>query len=280
MCRKCARQKHEKVPDGVNEADILYSADKCLCRVRDVEFPKPRGDPQVHLLKHLMRHDLSTLFRVPVNVEENPGYLNVVPREGMMDLGTMKTKMRVCKQYQSKRGKLMFRADLKRMWMNCWKFAGHTPESPKHEAAGIVRCTLILEDMIQRFYEAYMPQDELVVDQGSWQADQVRRHEEKFAKCTKIGSLLGDEHEPPLAAAECEDDSDEDTDYDEENVRLGATVNHKRKVVEDDEDDIVEAPFKRKPCVPGAASFSSEPGLNRNLCVLASLGETMKRRGS
>lgn len=227
-----------------------------------------------------MRHELSTLFRVPVNVEENPGYLNAVSRDQMMDLGTMKTKMKVHKQYQSRRGKIMFRADLKRMWMNCWKFAGHTPDSPKHEAAGIVRCTLILEDMIQKFYEAYMPQQELVVDEGSWQADQVRRHEEKYAKCTKNGSLLGDEHEPPIAAAECEDDSDEETDYYEENVRLGATVKHKRKLVEDDEDDVVEAPLKRKPCVPDVANVTCEPDLNRNLCALASLGESMKRSSS
>ena len=283
LCRTCARRKHVDVPRGTHSDDIFFPVDKCQCQVRDVEFPKPRPgkDLQAQLLKYILRHDLSLLFRKEVNVEEVPGYLSAVPRDEMMDLGTMKTKMNDRKQYQSPRGKLMFRADLKRIWMNCWNFAGHTPETPMHEAAGIVRCTLILEAMIQKYYEAYLPQQELVVDKRSWQADQLRRREEKFAKCANNGSLVGEEPEPPVAAAELEDGSDEEPDCDEETRRLGATVRHKRKFIEDDdEDDLMEAPLKRKPPIPDVANVPSKPGLIQNLCVLASLGESMKRSSS
>lgn len=278
LCRTCARQKGEKVPRGANADDIVFCPDKCVCQMRDSEFTKPpQGkDPQAHLLKQLKKHDLAYMFLEPVKLEENPEYLAYVSRDDMIDFGTMTTKMKERKQYQSSRGKLMFRRDLKRMWENCWKFAGHTPECCKEKAAGIVRCTIILEAMVGKFYEAYMEEKvELVTDKESWQADQERRHHQKFVMCANLslarsGGGVHGELEPPVAAAELEDDSDDDVDLDEEDRRIGATVGRKRRFLfrDDDNDDCDDESITK-------ASAGKE-GLDPNICALAAIGQDLK----
>eukprot|EP00903_Cladosiphon_okamuranus_P011523 g10850.t1 len=276
LCRTCAGRKGEKVPPGANADDILLCPDKCLCQKRDSEFTKPRGgtDPQAHLLKQLRKHDLAHMFLKPVEVEENPDYLTYISRDDMIDLGTMTTKMLKRKQYQSSRGKLMFRRDLKRIWENCWKFAGHTPESCEQEAAGIVRCTIILEAMINKFYEAYMEEKELVTDQDSWLAERERRHKKKFAMCANpSGGAKQYEPEPSVAAAKFRHDSDDDVDLDEENRRIGTTVRRKRKFVLSDDDD--DDRNGDTPCPASASTVKA--GLDPNICALAEIGEHLKR---
>lgn len=276
LCRTCAGRKGEEVPLGVNADDIMFGPDKCFCQKRDSEFTKPPGgkDPQAHLLKQLQKHDLAYMFLEPVNVEENPDYLAYISRDDMIDLGTMSTKMNKRKQYQSSRGKLMFRGDLKRMWENCWKFAGHTPESSRKEAAGIVRCTIILEAMVDKFYEAYMEKKELVTDQESWLAEQERRHNQKFVMCANPSSGgMQDESEPRVAAAEFEDDSDHDVDLDEEDRRIGAIVRRKRKFVLSDSDDDCD---DGEPCITTESKSADQAGLDPTICTLASIGEHLK----
>lgn len=263
LCRTCAGEEDEEVPRGKNADDIIFTPDKCRCPKRDSEFPKPlRGtDPQAHLLKQLKEHDLAHMFLEPVKVEENPGYLNRITHEDMIDLGTITTKMEKRKQYQSPRGKLMFRRDIKRMWENCWKFAGHTPKSSKEEAAGIVRCTLILEAMVHKFCEAYMEEGELVFDKESWPADQERRHKRKFVMCANPSPTS------PTSPASGGGWHDGDGP-DEENSRIGATVGPKRKSALDDDG---EPPNNAK-----VSASTTEEGFDRNLCTLAEIGQQLR----
>ena len=271
LCRTCAGRKGVKVPRGVEDDDVVFSPDKCLCQKRDSEFTKPPGsvDPQAHLLKQLKKHDLAHLFLDPVNVEENPDYLSYVSREGMIDLGTMTTKMKKRKQYQSSRGKLMFRNDLKRMWKNCWDFAGHKPECPIERTPGIVRCTIILEAMVSKYYDAYMEgTKELVTDESSWLAEQERRHQEKFDMCARPGGGMQDERKPTVAVAELEADVEDGIDLDEENRRIGATVARKRKYVFRDDDDCDDELITKGP--------AGKEGLDSNICTLAAIGQQLK----
>lgn len=275
LCRTCAGRKGEKVPRGVNADDIVLSPDKCLCQKRDSEFPKPPGnvDPHAHLLKQLKKHDLAHMFLEPVNVEENTDYLSYISRDDMIDLGTMTTNMTKRKQYQSSRGKVMFRRDLMRMWENCWTFAGHTPECPAEKTAGIVRCTLILEAMVRKFYNAYMEEIQLVTDEESWLAERERRHHEKFDMCARPGGGMQDELEPPVAAAKYEDDSEDNMDLDEENRRIGATVVRKRKFVFRDDDDCDDDK-------PVSKASALKEGLDGNICALAAIGQQLKHSSS
>lgn len=243
LCRKCAARKGEEVPRSAFAADVALPAEKCRCQSDDAEFPEPREgkDPQAHLLKYLFRHDLSQMFREAVNVEDNPGYLGVVPREDMMDLRTVETKLKKNKQYRSPRGQMLFRADLQKIWVNCWKYAAYRPDRDDI-SAGIVRCTLILQAMVEKFYFDHMGQLE-VATHDSWRAGSDSRERERLGRCTRPAP------KPQLwpSGTFCDaldplDGSDEetDTDLDEENSRIGATVGHKRRFVfanDDDDDD-------------------------------------------
>eukprot|EP00752_Nemacystus_decipiens_P017749 g15915.t1 len=274
LCRTCAGRKGEEVPRGVAADDVVFGPDRCVCHKRDSEFTKPPAgmNPHEHLLKQLKKHDLAHMFLDPVDVEVYPDYLAYVSRDLMIDLGTMTTKMEKRKQYQSSRGKVMFRRDLMRMWQNCWKYAGHTPKCPQDEAVGIVRCTLILEAMVKKFYDDYMEEEELVTDEGSWLADQVRRHNEKFELCARPGGGMQDELEPPVAAAECESDSDDSVELDHENRRIGATVSRKRKFVFKDDIEDEDDCDKHERYTKAAG----KEGLARNICALAAIGEKLQ----
>lgn len=269
LCRECAGRKGENVPRTRNAEDVVFPAKKCLCQSNDSEFPKPRKgkDPKAHLLKHLRRHDLSRMFREPVDVEENPDYTSVVPREKRMDLGMVRTRMVQHKEYQSSRGQKRFRADIKKIWTNCWAYAGYSEHSTG-EVAGIVRCTIILEAMTQKFYTSYMKDQELVGDKESWQVESDRRKEEEFARCARPNVFSGEA--VPFAAVEFEDEFEEETDVEDENSRLSATVGRKRKYIKDDtdDDDLSDADTIAEP-----ATRSSDDGLNHNMCALAAIGE-------
>lgn len=275
LCRKCASQKGEEVPCVRNAEDTAFPADKCLCQSKDSEFPKPRKgkDPKAHLLKHLRRHDLSLMFREPVDVEDNPGYLDVVLREQMMDLGTLMIRTVKHKKYQSSRGQKLFRDDIKKIWINCWSYAGYGDHSTG-EVAGIVRCTIILEVMVQKYYTSCMEEEqELVGDKESWQAASDRRKKEEFARCARFsGGFSGEE--VPFAPEEFKDGVDEETDVEDESSRIGAAVGHKRKFIEDDDDFLSDAET-----VVELATRSSEDCLDRNMCALAAIGESFHPSG-
>lgn len=276
LCRKCAGRKGENVPRARDAEDTVFPASKCRCQSKDSEFPKPRKgkDPKAHLLKHLRRHDLSRMFREPVVLEENPGYRCAIPIEQRMDLGMVTTRLVKNKEYQSSRGRKRFRADLKKIWTNCWRFAGYS-ELSTGEVPGIVRCTIILEAMTQKYYTSYMEDQELVGDKGSWQVEPDRCREKEFARCARP-DVFSDEA-VPFAAAEFEDDFAEETDVEDENSRLSATVGHKRKYIKDDadEDDLSDAET-----VAELVTRSSDDGLNRNMCALAAIGERLHSSSS
>ncbi|CAM9539770.1 unnamed protein product, partial [Ectocarpus fasciculatus] len=285
LCRKCARREGETVLKSKYADDVVLPLRKCRCQTKDLEFPKPKKgkDPQAHLLKHLLWHDLSVMFREPVNVEENPGYLGVVPREEMMDLGTMEKRLNKG-QYHTPRGQKKFRTDLEKIWVNCWKFAGYKPGS-SDDRAGIVTCTLILEAMIERFYADYMErQEELAVDDGSWQADWERRKREQFARIayTPLNPACGscaDQLDPV-------DGTDEETDSDDENMRIGDSICHKRKFGSDSSKgqaalNTTAHASTSAPLVDGAGSSTggrvacNVEGLDQNMCALAAIGKTL-----
>ncbi|CAM9119476.1 unnamed protein product, partial [Hapterophycus canaliculatus] len=296
-CRKCSEGKGEEVPRARYADDVTLPADKCLCQSEDAEFPKPLHgeDPQAHLLKHLVRHDLSRMFREPVDVEDNPGYLGIVPREDMMDLHTVETKLKKNKQYRSPRGQMLFRADLQKIWRNCWKYADYRPD--RHDTpAGIVRCTLILQAMSEKFFVDHMQQRELAAEDSS-QAGWNRREREGFAKCTPRAP--NPQLWPSGTSADLLDpldgsDEETDSDLDEENSRIGARVGRKRKFVVDDDDDDDDGDDDGE--IGSASGTRSSPkaavdpvnsadatvtprgeSLDQNLCTLAAIG---KRLGS
>lgn len=235
LCGTCAGRKGEMVTRARNVQDAVFPADKCLCRSNDSEFPKPPAgvDPKAHLLKHLRRHDLSRMFRGPVDVEDAPGYLGVVPREDMMDLGTLERRMVNRKDYQSSRGQKRFRANIKKIWANCRTYAGYSESSTEDEIPGIVRCSFILEAMTQRFYASYMREenDELVGVMGSRLANFDRRKDNRFAN--PIPSRGVRSHDVLFGATEPNDVSVKETsDMDNEDCRIrGTVVGRKRKSV-------------------------------------------------
>lgn len=120
--------------------------------------------PKVHLLRELVKHDLSRCFRAPVNVYVNRGYLNAVNRDYMMDLGTMMSKVRAGK-YRGDRGAAAFYVDLGRIWDNCRAYAEcdrkGKPLVRGNEASvpGIVRCAFALEKMAKKFVSEHIPDD-------------------------------------------------------------------------------------------------------------------------
>lgn len=243
LCGTCAGRKGEAVPLARNAEDVVLSADKCLCRSKDSEFPKPPPgvDPKAHLLKHLRRHDLSRMFREPVDVEDAPGYLGVVPREDMMDLGTLERRMVNRKEYQSSRGQKRFRSNVKKIWTNCRTYAGYSSSSESSteddEIPGIVRCTIILEAMTQRFYANYMREenDELVSVVGSRQTelDHRKDNSKRFNKSMPSRGGVWS-HDVLFGATEPSNvDSEKETTtsgMSNENYRIrGTVVGRKRK---------------------------------------------------
>lgn len=213
LCRGCAAGLGVKIPAAPDARDTTLPADTCLCLTWDSNFPKPPEgtSADAHLLQQLFAHDLSLQFREQVDIAENPGYLGVITRNEMMDLGTVNEKM-VNKQYQTTRGQRMFRRDVKQVWFNCRKFAGYKPED-EAPVAGIVACTLILEAMVDKFYRSYIPETALTFDEDSWL--NTEEHTKQHQTQTLEGPLKRlqarvDDVEYPVAAAECED-SDEET---------------------------------------------------------------------
>lgn len=219
-CRGCLRGLSEKVPRA---GHVVLPADKCLCLRWDSNFPQPpKGiEPEAHLLQQLVAHDLSRLFQEEVNPSENPGYIGVITREEMMDLSAMNKKMQKI-QYQTTRGRRMFRKDLKQIWLNCWKYAGFAPESDA-PVPGIVSCTLILEAMVDKFYKSYIQQPSLAMDEDSWQCLDERNKQRQFTEMVHgmpprieqdqsgVGAA-----EPHVAAAEACHYSGEETETDDE----------------------------------------------------------------
>lgn len=216
LCHKCAGDNGEEVPLAPSADDTIFPACKCPCQSDDSEFPQPRKgkDPQIHLVRHLGRHALSRMFREPVDVEENRRYISTVTREKSMDLSTIKEKLKQKQYPSSSRGQELFRADLKKIWVNCSKYACRVEgglQRSKDEVAGIVRCANILEAMIQKFYDDREKTQELVGDGESCQPKSGGRREGQFARITRPSSGCSDES-ASWAAAKSEGESDEETD--------------------------------------------------------------------
>lgn len=166
FCGLCAAGLGEDVSPVEGADDVLLSGEKCVCLERDSEFPKPPKDvrPEAHLLEQLFAHDLSLQFREEVAVYDNPGYLGVITRSEMMDLGTVRKNMQL-NRYETSRGQGKFRSDVKQIWLNCWKFAGFSREN-NAPVPGIVSCARILDSMVVKFCNAYMEGQEELVSVG------------------------------------------------------------------------------------------------------------------
>ena len=156
-------------PDGhVEGSDIVVPKCPHCLRESDLALPPPPGtfdnDKRAHLLDQLLKHDLSLWFRAPVDVNMYTGYLTAVPRERMMDLGTMVCK-RVLQKYDSTRGSAAFYLDLSRVFDNCRAFAGCDREGKplvggdEATVPGIVRCVFILEKLAKEFVWEHIPRD-------------------------------------------------------------------------------------------------------------------------
>ena len=143
FCDVCAAILGQNVDPAPGASDVVLSNEKCVCLQRDSEFPRPPKGvrPEAHLLELLFAHDLSVQFRQEVDVVDNPGYLGVITRSEMMDLGTMRENMRR-QQYETTRGQRRFLLHIKQIWLNCRKFAGCSPESDA-PVPGIVSLSLI-----------------------------------------------------------------------------------------------------------------------------------------
>lgn len=203
FCGVCAASLGKTVDPTPGASDVLLPGDSCVCRQRDSEFPKPPTGvrPEAHLLEHLTAHNLSLQFREPVDIKDNPGYLGVITRSEMMDLGTMKENLRR-KRYETARGQRQFRLDVKQIWLNCWKFAGCPREATDAPLPGIVSCALILERMVGKFCDAHMQGEEELFDYTA--ENRIRR--ERFDLTAQ---------NPPTASEESEEEP-EFEDFDEE----------------------------------------------------------------
>ncbi|CAN0565631.1 unnamed protein product, partial [Laminaria digitata] len=73
------------------------------------------------LLTSLVDHDLLRWFRTPVDVTMYTGYVQVVTRDKLIDLGTMLLKSK--SQYQLERVAALFYIDIDRIWHNCRLYA-------------------------------------------------------------------------------------------------------------------------------------------------------------
>ncbi|CAN0443504.1 unnamed protein product [Ectocarpus sp. 12 AP-2014] len=142
--------------------------------------------------------------------------------------------------------------------------------------------------MIEKYYADYMEQQELVVDEGSWQAGRERRKREQFARIahTPLNTALwpngscADQLDPV-------DGTDEETDSDDENMRIGDSICHKRKFGSESSEGraalntTAHASNSSAPLVDGAGSSAggrvacNVEGLDQNMCALAAIGETL-----
>lgn len=168
----------------VGERGKFYIRECPSCVRRcDSEFTlPPKGiAPMNHLLKELLKHDLSHWFRKPVNTMAHPNYLESVGRGYIMDLGTMMTKIDACK-YPRRRGPGQFMGDLSRVWRNTRRYAGCDElGQPCHGSTvpGIVRCALILEAMSEKFCAVHISDDRgTVLPETSWDQWRQRKKQE------------------------------------------------------------------------------------------------------
>ncbi|CAM9448678.1 unnamed protein product [Sphacelaria rigidula] len=186
MCLSCARSSNSiaehpviVVSPGSNACRSEMEMRKCLSCIHDGNGSLP-APPTVatstdqllrHLVQTLVEHDLSREFRKPVDTEMYPDYLYKVGRGHMMDLQTIMDKLNNGK-YSTRRGRSMFKEDLSRIWRNCRYYAECDEQGIPLDGTltpGIVRCALILERMVSRFYARYMPDaDDVVLPTTSW----------------------------------------------------------------------------------------------------------------
>lgn len=262
FCGLCAAGLGQSVSPVEGDSDVLLPGEKCVCLRRDSEFPKPPKGvrPEAHLLEHLFAHDLSLQFREEVAVYDNPGYLGVITRGEMMDLGTMRKNMQR-NRYDTARGQGKFRSDVKQIWLNCWKFAGCSPESTA-PVPGIVSCARILDRMVGKFCDAYMEGPEELISVG--------------LNVPEIPRLADDGFE----------DSDEETESEPEpeivdmEPPAAPIAGRKRKAVDDAPSvagmEITEDTGQSR---GGSASPAKKQSAD-DLCSLAGIGEKLLRAGS
>lgn len=186
MCLPCARSSNSfaehpviVVNPGSNACRSDMEMRECLLCIRDDRDSLP-APPTVatstdqllrHLVQTLVEHDLSREFRKPVDTATYPDYLYKVGRGHMMDLQTIMDKLNNGK-YSTRRGRSMFKEDLSRIWRNCRYYADCDEQGIPLDGTvtpGIVRCALILERMVARFYARYMPDaNDVVLPATSW----------------------------------------------------------------------------------------------------------------
>ncbi|CAM9361295.1 unnamed protein product [Sphacelaria rigidula] len=177
VCLSCVRSSAgdgmKLVQNSLNKGCFDLEMRECpLClRASDKSLPAPptvampTEDLLRHLLQALLQHDLSREFREPVDVTVHPDYLYKIGRGKTMDLQTMMAKLAGGK-YSTRRGRRTFKEDLRRIWRNCRYYAECDEQGVPLDGTStpaIVRCALVLERMISRFYALYMPDDDDVL---------------------------------------------------------------------------------------------------------------------
>lgn len=283
-CHSCANSLGVQISRMRCASDVVLPGDMCLCLRWDSSFPKPPEgvQPEAYLLHQLLQHDLSFMFRTEVDVRENPGYLGVITREDMMDLGTVLTKLKQ-KKYQTKRGQRLFRKDIKQIWDNCRKFASYKPSDTK-PIPGIVWCTFILENMVTKFYESYIEEEVLTFDEGCWLNFEERNKQSYPTR--KVLHPCSSVKRPDFSVTTSKCGvSDVDTDLENgasawsPDLRFEGIAGSKRKVSDGTLSSASEknsasariATAKRK-------SSSWEQGLVGGLCEMAGIGEELLYR--
>lgn len=271
FCGVCAASLGQKVDPAPGASDVLLPGEKCICLQRDSEFSKPPKGvrPEAHLLEQLFAHDLSLQFREEVDVVDNPGYLGVITRSEMMDFGTMKENMRR-KRYETTRGQRIFRLDVKQIWLNCWKFAGCSPESDA-PLPGIVSCASILERMVGKFCDAHMQGQEELFENA---AGNRTRHEQ-FAHLARNAAFGESEEEEEFVESDEETESEPEPEMVDVLPPSTALAGRKRKAAPDspriDRMEISSDTDRPQEC--GASPTKEEPA--EILCSLAGIGEKL-----
>lgn len=274
FCGVCAGSLGQTVDPAPGASDVLLPGDKCVCLQRDSGFSKPPKDvrPETHLLEQLIAHNLSLQFREPVDVLDNPGYLGIITRSEMMDLGTMKENMRR-KRYETTRGQRQFRLDVKQIWLNCWKFAGCSRESDA-PLPGIVSCALILERMVGKFCDAYMQGEHELFENPAGN----RSRREHFAHAAHTSTTSDESEEEPEF-----EESDEETESEPEPQMVDllppadALPGRKRKAPPDSPpvDRMEISSDTDRPHEGCAASPAKKVEPAESLCSLAGIGEKL-----
>lgn len=191
FCRRCPRivclscvgssagDGVKLVEDGLNTGCLNLEMQECprCLRASDESLPAPPAVamPTEHLLRHLLeallQHDLSSEFREPVDVTVHPDYVYKIGRGRAMDLQTMIRKLAGGK-YSTRRGRRTFKEDLRRIWRNCRYYAECDEQGVPLDGTttpAVVRCALVLERMVARFYALYMPDDDdVLLPATSW----------------------------------------------------------------------------------------------------------------